>query len=366
MAVPITIPLINPNELEALVSGLHVREGQRVRKDAPICTLETTKSTTDLCAEISGFVVGLILRQGESVRAGDIVGYLAETSDWVPPDQSGQREIPGHYRFLPDGVRITQPALSLAQQHHLDLSQFPVDTLITEALVRATLLMSDEMKLPIPTGKFDHKTIVIYGAGGHGKSVLDLLNVLDTYQVIGFVDDGVPPGENIMGVPVLGNKDILPQLYRRGLRLAVNAVGGIGNVSIRQLVFQRMIEVGFDFPVIAHHSAFIEPSAVLSPGVQVFPHAYVGSEVRVGFGSIVNTGAIVSHECILGDLVNISPGAILAGGVEVKDGSLIGMGVAINLQVRVGSGARIGNNATVNTDVPDGGVVQSGTTWSAK
>jgi acetyltransferase EpsM len=326
--------------------------------------LETTKSTEELYAEIPGYVIGLSFHQGETVRAGDIVGYLAETLDWMPPDLSDQRIGQKHDRFLPNGLRITQPALAFAQEHNLDLSQFPVDTLITEALVRAALPESEVKWESVPAGKFNATAIVIYGAGGHGKSVLDLLNVLDTYRVVGFVDDGVPPGEVVMGVPVLGNKDILPGLYQRGLRLAVNAVGGIGNVNIRQLVFQRMTEVGFDFPVIAHHSAFIESSAVLSPGVQVFPHAYVGSEVRVGFGSIVNTGAIVSHECVLGDLVNISPGAILAGGVEVRDGALIGMGVAINLQVRIGVGARVGNNATVNADVPDGGVVRSGRTWS--
>ena len=67
-----------------------------------------------------------------------------------------------------------------------------------------------------------------------------------------------------------------------------------------------MIEAGYGFPSVVHPTAYVEPSAKFSPGVQVFPLAYVGSEVEVGFGSIVNTGVIVSHECILGDIVNIS------------------------------------------------------------
>ena len=49
------------------------------------------------------------------------------------------------------------------------------------------------------------------------------------------------------------------------------------------------------------------------------PHAYVGSEAHVGFGTIINTGAIVSHDCTLGDYANLSPGAILAGEVTVGD-----------------------------------------------
>ena len=120
--------------------------------------------------------------------------------------------------------------------------------------------------------------------------------------------------------------------YQQGVRLAVNAVGGIGDVAVRIKIFQRIAQAGFACPAVVHPTAFVEASAQLSPGVQVFPHAYVGSDVRVGFGSIINTGAIVSHDCILGDYTNLSPGAILAGAVQVGSGALIGMGATINLR----------------------------------
>ncbi len=78
---------------------------------------------------------------------------------------------------------------------------------------------------------------------------------------------------------------------------------------------------------------------------------------------IINTGAIVSHDCVLGDYTNLSPGAILAGTVQVGSGVLIGMGATINLEARIGAGARIGNGATVKSDVPEMGVVRAGTVW---
>ena len=68
--------------------------------------------------------------------------------------------------------------------------------------------------------------------------------------------------------------------------------------------------------------------------MQVLPHAYVGSEAVIGFGVIINTGAIVSHDCVLGEYANLSPGAILAGEVQVGSRALVGMGVTINLQVQ--------------------------------
>jgi sugar O-acyltransferase (sialic acid O-acetyltransferase NeuD family) len=235
--------------------------------------------------------------------------------------------------------------------------------LVTESDVRQLLAKETSPDLIPEKTEFDPATILIYGGGGHGKSLIDLLRALGVYRIAGLVDDGLEAGEMILGIPVLGGVGILPELRSRGVRMAVNAVGGIGDVAVRIKVFQRLAEAGYACPAVVHPSAFIEPSAALSAGVQVFPHAYVGSDARVGFGTIVNTGSILSHDCILGDYANISPGAILAGAVQVGSGALIGMGVTINLEVRIGARARIGNGATVKADVPEKGIVRAGSIW---
>ena len=363
MPTPITIPLINPNEPEALLAAVHLSPGQPVVPGDLIATLETTKSSADLLAETGGFFVGLRFQPGEVLPAGEVLAYLAESPDWEPPAAEADPAQETHETILPEGLRITQPALALARAANLDLAQFPRDTLVTESAVRARLTGLKKGTPSLPESHFDPTALVIYGGGGHGKSVLDLLHALGTYRVLGFIDDGLPAGEQIMGLPVLGDGGLLPELYAQGVRLAVNAVGGIGEPSVRRVVFERLLAAGFGCPAVAHPTATLEPSATLSPGVQVFPLAYVGSEVGLGFGTIVNTGAIISHECLLGDLVNISPGAILAGGVQVGDGALVGMGVTVNLGVTIGADARVGNGATVKADVPAGGLVPAGTVW---
>ena len=361
--LPVTIPLLNPNEPEAQLAALHVQEGQKILHDELICTLETTKSTAEVRAEQAGFVVGLRFQAGELVRAGDVLCYLAETADWQPPQiESAEQAQPAP---LPENLRISQPALELAQRHQIDLSQFSTNTLVTTTMVQALI------EAALPTGSsparygFNPAAILIYGAGGHGKSLVELIRQLGSYQIAAFIDDGLEPGTHVMGVPVLGDSQALPGLYERGIRLAVNAVGGIGNLQARLQVFERLAASGFACPALVHPRAFIEPSASLSAGVQVFAHAYVGSEARLGFGTIVNTGAIVSHDCSLADYVNISPGAILAGEVQVGSGALVGMGVTINLRVKIGAGARLGNGATVKSDVPANGVVRAGAIWPA-
>jgi acetyltransferase EpsM len=264
----------------------------------------------------------------------------------------------------PAGLRITQPALTLARQNGLDLRQLPIGLLVTEEMVRTVLKQQTTPSVlsPLPAA-FDPTAILVYGGGGHGKMLIDLLRSLGTYHIIGVVDDGLEAGQLILGAPVLGNGTVLPDLYRQGVRLAVNAIGGIGNVTVRIEVFRRLAEAGYAFPAVIHPTAYVEPSAVLSPGVQVLAHAYVGSEAHIGFGSIVNTGSIVSHDCMLGDFTNVSPGAMLAGEVRTGSGVLIGMGATVNLRVNMGAGARVGNGATVKGDVPEKGVVRAGTIW---
>ncbi len=359
--IPITIPLINPNEPGALLAALHVTSGQHVARGDRLCTLETTKSTVELTAGSDGYLVGLSSDAGQTLQTGDILAYLADSPDWIPPARplSPPESQPAH----PEGLHISQAALALAQQHNLDLANFSSDVFVTEKMVQELIDQSTQAELEIQAQPYHQNDLIVYGGGGHGKALIDLVRVLGTISIVGIVDDGLPVGAHIMGIPVLGGVNLLGQLHKQGLHLAANAVGGIGNITNRINVFEHLRKAGFTCPTLVHPTAFVEPSATLEEGAQVMPHAYVGSEAQVGFGVIVNTGAIVSHDCNLGDYANLSPGAILAGEVSVGHATLVGMGVTVNLHVKIGAHARIGNGATVKQDVPDGGLVRAGTIW---
>jgi acetyltransferase EpsM len=371
--ISVLIPLLNPNEPEAQVVAVLVKEGQAVSKGDTLCTLETTKSATDMLAEAGGYIAGLRFNVGDTARAGEVLCYLSVSPDWKPPVpvSSTPTERLDHPGGVPAELRISQKALNLAQEHRLDLSLLPTDTFVTESMVKneiEKIKAPGEATLPgkeLAQAAFDSTAILVYGGGGHGKSLIDLLRALRVYHIVGVIDDGIDPKDqaSIMGLPVLGGAQALPALFEQGVRLAVNAVGGIGDIAVRIKVFKRLAEAGFACPAVVHPSAVIEPSAVLSAGVQVFPLAYVGSEAHIGYGAIINTGAIVSHDCQVGDYANLSPGAILAGEVQVGDAALLGMSTTVNLRTHIGKNARIGNGATVKSDVPEGGVVRAGATW---
>ena len=363
--IPVVIPQIDPNDYEALLAGLHVRDRQMVHAGEILATLETTKSTQELAAETDGYILGLAFTAGDTVRAGQNLCFIADSPDQPLPEPASPAS---EREELPSKLRITQPALDLARSLSIDLSRLPLDRLVTAAVVRSLAhqeITPVESDMPAGTTPLGPKALIIYGGGGHGKSLIDLVRALPGFLLAGIVDDGLPEGSQVLGVPVLGGADRLAEQYARGVRLAANAVGGIGNLAPRLAVFDRLAQAGFTCPTVVHPAAYVEPSAQLSAGIQVFPHAYIGSAVSVGFGCIVNTGAILSHDCMLGDYANLSPGAILAGGVQIGARSLVGMGVTINLGVKIGAGARIGNSATIKADVPENGVVRAGSIWPA-
>ncbi len=215
--------------------------------------------------------------------------------------------------------------------------------------------MADEM--------YSENDILIYGGGGHAKSVIDLIRASGQFRIVGIVDDGMDVSSTVMDVPVLGGADQLDALFARGVHLAANAVGGIGAPEKRVAVFERLDQAGFRFPALVHPRAYVEPTARVADGSQVFAFAYVGSDSTVGFGCILNYGSITSHDCHLDDYVNLSPGATLAGGVSMGDCTQVGMRATVNLNLTVGSSVRIGNSATVKCNVPDGTIIHAGAVY---
>jgi len=387
VAVAVLVPMLNPNEPEAVLVERRVADGEAVAAGDVLCVLETSKSTEELEAEGAGHVVGWSAEPGDMVTAGDVLCYLAPSPDWSPPAP----EVPpggGDVDALPEGLRISQPALALARRHGLDLRRLPVGPLVTAAVVESVVssgaapadpaapavappsssapgatTATPGAAAPTAPTTADPADIVVYGGGGHGRTLIDLLAALGTYRVAGVVDRGLAAGESLSGPKVLGGDEALATVRASGVALATNGVGGIARVADRVDAFQRLAAAGFAFPALCHPSAVVEPTARIGDGAQVLAFAYVGSAAVVGFGCLVNTGAVVSHDSVLADYVSVSPGALLAGDVRVGAMTLVGMGVTVNLGVSIGERVRIGNGAVVKADVPDGRIVPAGSVW---
>ena len=189
--------------------------------------------------------------------------------------------------------------------------------------------------------------VLVFGAGGHGRVVAETVQALGT-RVEGFVDDGVPVGTLILGLPVLGNAAWLASQPPRLIAL------GLGGNRRREEVSGFLEAQGHTLGTFVHPTSFISPTATLGKGTVALPHVVVHTEARVGRGVILNTGCIVEHECSVGDFAHLSPAATLGGGAFVGRRSQIGIGATVLHLARVGDDCVVGGGAVVLKELASG------------
>lgn len=214
--------------------------------------------------------------------------------------------------------------------------------------------------------KYRGNDVVIVGGGGLALMLIDAIECDREYNIVGILDDYAEKGSLVYGYTVLGKIDEeLPKLYAEGLKLAVNAIGGMVNsqedplFTARVKIADTIRSYGFIIPNIIHPKAIIERTASLGDGNIVLAGANIGSKVIIEDDCYINTNSMVSHECHIGRGVRIAPGAVLAGRIKVGENSLIGMGVTIYMNAKVGKNAIIYNGVHVYKSVPNNKIINS-------
>lgn len=195
--------------------------------------------------------------------------------------------------------------------------------------------------------------VIILGAGGHARVLLDALRALRR-DVMGLVDsDPACHSTCVLGVPVLGADDTVMRYSTSEIEL-VNGVGSTGSISRRRQLFETFKERGFRFAIVVHPGAHIASQVTLCEGAQVMAGAVVQVGSMVGCNAIINTNASVDHDCHVGAHVHIAPSATLCGAVCVGDGAHVGAAACVLQGVELGSECVVGAGAVVLNNVPPG------------
>jgi len=193
--------------------------------------------------------------------------------------------------------------------------------------------------------------LVVFGAGGHAKVVIDILEQQGEYEVAGLLDDDPRhQGKRFFGYPVLGTRAELPALFSAQLRYAIVTIGD--NAS-RAAVAAHLDQLGWCFATAVHPRASIGRGVSIGPGSVVMAACVINADACLGAQVILNTGATVDHDCRIEDGVHIAPGCSLCGGVSVGRGSLLGAGTTVTPGVKIGREAIVGAGSTVIRDVAD-------------
>jgi len=137
-----------------------------------------------------------------------------------------------------------------------------------------------------------------------------------------------------------------------GFVVAIGNPFGHVRTKLHALLCKRgLVPISFADP-----TALICSTATYGDGLQVMPGAIVHNDARIGDQCIINTKALVEHDCVLESGVEIGPGAVLCGRVRVGENSWIGAGSTVRPRVVIGPNTIIGAGAVVVTDIPGNSV----------
>ncbi|MCF6185539.1 MAG: acetyltransferase [Bacteroidales bacterium] len=184
----------------------------------------------------------------------------------------------------------------------------------------------------------------LYGASGHAKVIIDILNN-NNIKINGLFDDN-PQILELYDIKCFGsfNIDILKKN---------KIIISVGNNQIRKKIVEKLSDLDLTFGNAFDKTAIISKRTEIAEGTVIMPGTVINTDTKIGKHVIVNTSASVDHECIIGDFVHISPNATLCGNVKIGELSHIGAGAVIIPNIKIGNNVTVGAGAVIVKDIPD-------------
>lgn len=195
--------------------------------------------------------------------------------------------------------------------------------------------------------------IVILGAGGFAREVLDVVDAINahqtTYDVKGYIVESAygVPGQLVNEKPILGDFDWLS-----GKAQSIVAVCGVGAPELRLRMIKKAAEVNIPFITLIHPSAILTRWVEIGEGTIITAGCILTNQIKIGSHVHLNLDCTVGHDAILDDFVTLAPGVHVSGRVHLGEGCYVGTGANIIERVQLGKWSIVGAGSTIVNDVP--------------
>lgn len=196
----------------------------------------------------------------------------------------------------------------------------------------------------------DDLPIVLVGAGGHAREVAEIVEhsrrERGTPGLLGFLeDDPARTGEEVDGFPVLGGTEWL----RTGRAQAIIA---IGSIPVRKRLGEQLKEWEVPLATAISPKAHISDRCRIGAGTMVFPGVILSTNVTIGKHVILGVYSNVSHDSTVGDYSFLCPASMVTGGVTIGREVMLGTNSSVIPKRKVGDRSVVGAGACVVKDVP--------------
>jgi len=197
--------------------------------------------------------------------------------------------------------------------------------------------------------------LLLIGGGGHCASMIDVIESTQQYEIIGIVEAPGVTQTEFMGFPVLGTDDHLESLIKQTPQCVIT-VGQLRNADLRKALFQKVLALGGQLPVIISPLARVAKQSEIGAGTVVMHFALVNSLASIGENCIINSYASVEHGSKLGANCHLSTRATLNGDCHIGHSTFIGSGATVLQGKSVAAESVIGAGALVTKNFSEKGV----------
>ena len=188
--------------------------------------------------------------------------------------------------------------------------------------------------------------IVLIGGGGHCHSVIDVIELENKYEIIGIIDTKENIGKKVLDYEIIACDDDLETIFKT-CKNAIITIGQIKTSDLRIKLFDKLKDIGFNFPVIISPIAHVSKHSSISEGTVIMHHALVNANVKIGKNCIINSKTLIEHDVIIGNNCHISTASVLNGGVVVEENSFLGSNSMVKENIQIGSDVVIGGGVSV-------------------
>lgn len=198
------------------------------------------------------------------------------------------------------------------------------------------------------------KDVIIIGAGGLGKDVQWLLERIneteETWNILGYVDDGIKAGSLVDDLPILGSVEYLLQ-YEETLAVVV----AVAAAKVRRHIVEKLERNDkLLFPNVIDPSALLSKRIVMGRGNIVLAGNILSVDIQLGDFCIFNADCTIGHDVAMESYVTVYPSANISGCVEICHETEIGTGCHIIQGIKVGNSTIVGAGAVVTRELPSG------------
>ncbi|HAQ65003.1 MAG TPA: acetyltransferase [Bacteroidales bacterium] len=194
--------------------------------------------------------------------------------------------------------------------------------------------------------------LVLIGAGGHCKSVIEAVEDSGLFSIVGIVGEPGQLNESVLGYKVIALDEDLPRLVKEYRHFFVT-IGQIRYSTPRVKIFNILLELGCHLPVIISSKAQVSKYSKLGQGTLVMPFAFVNAGVTIGDNCIINTAAIIEHETCIGSHNHLSTGCVVNGNCIIGNNNFLGTNSTLLNNITVGNHNLIGASSVVVKNVGD-------------